>query len=190
MSSRRERKEKIKKRAGAIFAHKQSIETRWRGAEYHLQIFRELFNSSILEKPYQKDIFDKFVWHLGAFYWELVAIFDCTIQALSAYHELGISRSDITWHRVHEKLNELEIQSQLTEKVSSVHESDWFVEVEAIRDRITHWADVWHERLQVDGIVKGVKFGWRMDQIEFSESTLENMKELVECAQANLPERV
>ena len=180
--SARERTAKV----GASFVEAAVIGFRWRGAEYHLSVMRDVIENEIIGKP-NTPTADRLRWHLAAFYWELAATFECTLQVISAHHKLELVRGDISWKKVEPALADRKIQDELTEKVASVYQSDWFADILAQRNNVTHWDAPFVQVAVVNGLVIAVGSVRHPDLLKQCSAHLERMKELVAVADKTLP---
>jgi len=148
---------------------------------------RDVIENEILGKP-NTPTADRLRWHLAAFYWELVATFECTLQVISAHHKLGLERGDIVWkNNVERALADRKIQDNLTEKVASVYQSDWFADVLARRNNVTHRDAPFVQVAVVNGLVIAVGTVRHPDLLKQCSAHLERMKELVAVADKTLP---
>lgn len=173
-------------KVGAAFVEAATIGFRWRGAEYHLGVMRDIIENEIIGRPRTRTA-DRLRWHLAAFYWELTATFECTLQVISAHHKLGLERSDIRWASVESSLRDQGIQDELIKMISSVHKSDWFGDVRARRHNVTHWDAPFVQVLVVGGKVFAVGSVGQPDLLTQCSGHLERMKGLVDIAIKTLP---
>lgn len=171
----------------ASFIESNAISFRLRGAEYHHSIIRNVVTGEILGKP-PTPTADRLRWHLAAFFWELVAAFDCTLQVVAAAYELGMPRNTIRWNDGYRKaLANKDIDNPLIDKISEVASSDWFQDALARRNAITHWDAAFVQVAAVGGKVIAVRMLNQGDLAPACEIYVANMQELVELAETTLP---
>lgn len=171
----------------ASFVEANAIGFRFRGAEYHFSIIRDVVTNEILGKP-PTPTADRLRWHLAGFYWELVATLDCTLQVVAAAHELGLPRNKIKWDDAYRKaLSSKEVDNPLIDKIADVVSSDWYQDALARRNTITHWDATFVHGLVAGGKVVTVRMLNQGDLVPACENYLAQMWELVELAKATLP---
>ena len=171
----------------ASFIKANAIGFRFRGAEYHLSIIRDVVTNEILDKPHTPTA-DKLRWHLAGFFWELVATFDCTLQVVAAAYELGLARNKIRWDDAYRKaLSNKEIDNPLIDKIAEVLSSDWYQDALARRNTIGHWDAAFVQVLVAEGKVISVRMINQGDLVPACENYVAKMQELVELAEAMLP---
>ena len=171
----------------ASFIEANAIGFRFRGAEYHLSVIRDVVTNEILDKPHIPTA-DRLRWHLAGFYWELVATFDCTLQVVAAAYELGLSRHKIRWDAAYRKaLAGKKVNNPLINKIVEVDSSDWYQDVLARRNAITHWDAIFVQVLVAGGKVVSVRMLNQGDLVPACENYVAKMQKLVELAEATLP---
>lgn len=178
-------------KVGRSYIEASDVEFRWRGAEYHLSIFRRIVEAEILGKDFDapsQSVIDQMQWHLQAFYWEMAATCDTALQAVTAHHKLPIRRAEVRWGTVFDKVERACIECPLVEKLKDVHASNWFDEIRARRNNATHRQAIFIQAATVHGKVISLKAANQMMPVKQCTTYLRNMRELVDAAYATLPE--
>ena len=171
----------------ASFIEKSAIRFRVRGAEYRFSIIRDLVTNEILGKPHTPTA-DRLRWHLAAFFWELGATFDCTLQVVAAAYKLGLPRSKIRWDAAYQKaISSKGISNPLIDKIAEVALSEWYQDLLARRNTITHWDAAFIQAMVVRGNVVTVRMLNQGDLVPACENYVAKIQELVELAEATLP---
>lgn len=177
-------------RVGRSFIEASDISFRLQGAEYHLGVVRDIVEQEIIGRPADElpDLSRcKMHWHIAGFFWELIATFDCALQAVVAHHRLPIPRHNISWQRVGREIQRREIADPLLDKLSEVQTSDWLQDANAIRIYMTHWGPAFIQGLSSHGKVVSIKVADQVSPVDVWAGYVENMRELVDTAVRALP---
>jgi len=123
----------------------------YRGSQYHLSVI-----DSILSKPeFAKFLVDKnsfteeekynfhreeniLIWHIRAFFWELISTFDIMLEWANQKYSLGIPVDKVRWNTIRKaSLNIGADHDKWLEKyslLSAAYDSDWFYEIKRYRN--------------------------------------------------------
>ncbi len=180
----------LRYRVGRSFIQTSDFLFRLEGAEYHLNVVRDIIGNEILSKPHSTppdSAINRLHWHLAAFYFELVGTFECVLQTVAAHHRLPIPRHRVTWPAVEKATHEARIDTLLIHKIRAVYASKEFQELLARRIYVTHWGPAFIQTLSSKGKVVSVGSVRQPDLIAGSATYLDLIRELAELAAKELP---
>lgn len=174
---------------GSNYINVSAIFFRWRGAEYHCALIKDIAQN-LLGSKYDPSIGDpRLHWHLHSFYWELAATFDCTLQLIAASHKLQVYLREINWDSKFKKaLSDAGIDNDVTQKLYTIEKSDWYRRIKRHRKFTSHWSNALVQIL-TDHHKSIIAIGpaGKLHLVQLCENDLQEMKHLINIVRNTYP---